>query len=135
MATIDTIVQAIVDIVGDVSGIRKAHDYPRDSINQNLQAVTYPTNIRWSWEETFGKRLVVFDVVIDLTCTTPDLHRAVEALVPFCDSIPDALFADEFLDGNVNEWEGITASIFQREDNGQLMLRTTVTNVFVEADV
>lgn len=135
MATISDVVQEIVSIVGDVSGITKSHEYPRDSINQNLQAVTYPRNILWAWGETFNKKVCRFDVVVDVMTTISDGPRAVEALVPLCDTIPAALYADPRLNEKVLQWGTCLADMAPREDNGQMMLRVTVREILMEDDV
>jgi hypothetical protein len=135
MPSIDDVVQRIVTDVAGVTGIRRAHPYPVDSINQTLQAVVYPSALEWSWGETFGKKSVVFDVTIELYATAADEARLVEALVPFCDDIPAALYADEFLNAQVVQWTTIVGGIMRREDTGQMLLRLTVAQVHVEADL
>lgn len=133
MTTIATVVQTIVTAVAAVTNITRAHTYPPDSVNQNLQAVIYPSNIQWQWGPMFQYKVVTFDVNIDLVCTVPDAARQVAALVPFCDSIPAALFDDEFLNSGVQQWDGIAGGLLQREDNGQMMLRLTVQTCTIEA--
>ena len=134
MATIDAVVQRIVTDVSNVTGIAKAHTYPPDSVNQDLQAVIYPVNIRWAWGPQFQTKVVTFDVVIEVTCSiAADTARTVKALVPFADSIPTALYADEFLNKQVVEWDTITGGIGKRDPAGPLMLFLTVTGCQIEA--
>ena len=134
MATIDAVVQRIVTDVSGVTGITKAHTYPPDSINQNLQALIYPANIVWFWGETFSKKSVTFDVIVELsTSVGADSARTVAALIPFADSIPAALFADEFLSAQVVQWDTITGGIGRREPTGPLVLILTVTACHIEA--
>ena len=134
MATIDDVVQQIVTDVAAVTNVTRAHAYPPDSINQNLQALIYPSNIAWSWGETFNKKSVTFDVIVELsTSVGADSARTVAALIPFADSIPAALFADEFLSAQVVQWDTITGRIGRREPTGPLVLVLTVTGCHIEA--
>ena len=133
MATIDQVVQRIVVDVDTVAALTKVHAYPPDSINQNLQAVVYPVNIRWEYGPMFQQKAVAFDVTIDVLCGIPDGARQVAALVPLCDSIPDALFADEFLSSLVQQWDTITGGLGPREDTGAMMLRLTVGGCVIES--
>lgn len=134
MPTIDAVVQRIVTDVAAVTGIKLAHTYPPDSVNQNMQAVIYPLNILWAWGPEFGKRSVTFDVSIEVSCSiASDTGKTVAALVPFADSIPAALFADEFLNAQVQQWDTITGGIGRREETGPLMLFLTVTRCTIES--
>lgn len=133
MATIDEVVQQIVADVAAVTNVTRAHAYPPDSINQNFQALIYPSNIVWSWGETFGKKSVAFDVMIELSASiAADAARTVETLVPFADSIPAALFEDEFLNAQVVQWDTITGGIGRREPTGPIVLILTVTGCHIE---
>lgn len=135
MATIDTVVQRIVTVVGTVTGIRRSHTYPQDSINQTLQAISYPSSFEWTWGETFGKDSVHFDVTIEVWANAADEGRLVQLLVPFCDTIPAALFGDEFLAGNVVQWGTVMGGMMRREDTGQMILRLVVQRIHVEDDL
>ena len=136
MATIDAVVQRIVTDVSGVTGIKLAHTYPPDSVNQDLQAVVYPINIIWAWGPEFGRKFVTFDVAIEVTCSiAADTARTVKALVPFADSIPAALFADEFLNKQVVEWDTITGGIGKRDQAGPLMLYLSVTGCQIESSL
>ena len=135
MPTIDTVVQRIVTVVGTVTGIRRSHTYPQDSINQTLQAVTYLSSFEWIWGETFGKDSVYFDVTIEVWANAVDEARLVRQLVPLCDSIPAALYGDEFLDGNVVQWGTVAGGMMRREDNGQMILRLVVQRIHIEDDL
>lgn len=133
---IDTVVQRVGTVVGAVTGIAKAHDYPPDSINQSLQAVVYPTNILWQYGITFGRKHVTFDVVIELYHNAPDQARTIKALVPFADSIPLALFADEFLNSTVQQWGDITGEFVDRRANeGQLLLQLILRTCEIDSDL
>ena len=133
MATIDAVVQRIVTDVSGVTGITRAHTYPPDSVNQNLQALIYPANIVWSWGETFGKNSVTFDVTIEVSASVgASAEKTVPLLVPFADSIPAALFADEFLNAQVVQWDTITGGIGRREPTGPIVLILTVTGCHIE---
>jgi hypothetical protein len=134
MTTIDAVVQRIVTDVSTVTGITLAHTYPPDSINQNLQALIYPANIVWSWGPEYGRKSVTFDVMIEVgTSIAGDSTKSVAALAPFADTIPAALFADEFLNAQVEEWDTITGGIGRREPTGPIVLILTVTGCQIEA--
>ena len=136
MTTIDAVVQRIVTDVSGVTGIKKAHTYPVDSVNQNLQAVVYPINIVWAWGPEFGRKFVTFDVAIEVTASVAgESDKTVALLIPFADSIPAALFADEFLNAQVVEWDTITGGIGKRDQAGPLMLYLSVTGCQIEASL
>ena len=106
MATIDDAVQAVVDIIDAVSGVREAPDYPGDSVPAPLTCYVYSPEAVWSWAE-FGEVRPVGSIRAHLFYPHIDLARAIKALMPFADSIPKAILAKPTLSGKVIGFEGV----------------------------
>jgi hypothetical protein len=103
--TVQDVVQAIQDVVGAVTGIRAAPDYPPDSLGNLPAAITYA---REGFINTgpFGIAESLHNIVIEIHFQNSDLPKAVKTAMPYVDSIPAALTA--------NPWLANTCETFSR---------------------
>jgi hypothetical protein len=106
MSDVDDVIKGIMDIVGAVSGIRAAPDYPPESINVFPFAVCYPGTGRIIIEPA-GVMKGLHEIVLEIHVARKDLSRDVQAAIPFVDSIPLALCGDVTFGGTTSTWGAI----------------------------
>lgn len=90
MGTQLEIIQAVMDIVGQVSGIREAPDYPPEQLSDFPFAVAFPGE----GDHRFGvpgERLFLGSVILEIHVSRVDLPVAVQNAIGFGDTIPNAL--------------------------------------------
>ncbi|MBT7070744.1 MAG: hypothetical protein HN975_07640 [Anaerolineae bacterium] len=105
--TLQAAVEQVQDLMGAVSGVKSAPDYPPENINEYPFVVAY-----------MGGGEIVFDtpsaykglhtIIIELHIARKDLPNDIEIAAPYVDSIPAALMADATLAGTVNLFDNIT---------------------------
>lgn len=99
-------IQALQDTVGAVSGIKKAPDYPPDSINSFPFAVAYPAD--GTWEVYAGTTKALHTLVVEIHVARADLPAAVANVIGYGDSVPKAILADTTLGGTISTFSDIT---------------------------
>lgn len=110
-----------------LSGMRQAFDEPPDSLNAWPAALVYAGEA----EERNEARQVRIDQ--DLVCEIhyprqQNLTKAVQAVMPFGDSLPAAVWADVTLSGRVTKVTAISRGLeWDREYNGIDTLALVVT--------
>lgn len=92
MGTQLEIIQAVMDIVGQVTGIKEAPDYPPEQLNDFPFAVAFPADGTHNVSIP-GERMFLGNVVLEIHVSRVDLPSAVQNSIGFGDSIPAALLA------------------------------------------
>lgn len=106
--TILAVVQAVQDIVGAVTGIRAAPDYPPDNIGGIFPiSIVYPPRGNIKDGPGYLGMTALHQIVIELHFPRTDLSKAVEASISYIDSIPNALFKDPTIGGSASTFEDI----------------------------
>lgn len=90
-----------MDIVGAVSGIRKAPDEPPEDMSVFPFAVAWPGETRHEYNVP-GERKTLMNIVLELHVARKDLPRDYATLIPYADSIPNAIMDDQTLGGVVD---------------------------------
>lgn len=102
------IVQAIQDMVGAVTGIRAAPDYPPENLNGIFPvSIVYPPRGNIKGGPGYLGMTALHQVVIEIHFPRTELSKAVQASISYIDSIPNALFLDETLNGAASHFEDI----------------------------
>jgi hypothetical protein len=130
------IVQAVQDIVSAVSGIREAPDYPPEQLGDFPFAVAFPGEGVHSFG-VVGERLFLGNIILEIHVSRVDLPFAVENVIGFGDTIPNALMkfivtaGGQCLNGTADTFENITQTFGQLNwgETQTLGWRFTLTNV------
>lgn len=116
MPTVQDVVEAIQDAVGDLPGMRAAPYQPPEQINQFPFAVCVFTHGSWNYGPSGMKKgLLTFALGI-FVARNGALPREYEAAMAYSDSVPNALLSDPTLGGVVDTIVGdIEVSFGPRE--------------------
>jgi hypothetical protein len=136
MGTQLQIIQAVMDIVGAVSGIREAPDYPPEQLSDFPFAVAFPSEGTHQFGVP-GERLFLGNVVLEVHVSRVDLPTAVQNSIGFGDTIPNALMAFTAtagalcLNGTADTFENITQTFGELNwgDTQTLGYRFVITNI------
>lgn len=90
MGTQLQIIQAVMDIVGAVTGIKEAPDYAPEQLSD------FPFAVAWPGEGTHGSGVVgerkfIGNVVLEVHVSRVDLPVAIQNVIGYGDTIPNAL--------------------------------------------
>jgi hypothetical protein len=136
MGTQLQIIQAVMDIVGAVSGIREAPDYPPEQLSDFPFAVCFPGEGTHSFSVP-GERLFLGNVILEVHVSRVDLPVAVQNSIGFGDTIPNALMKFTVttgslpLNGACDTFENVTQTFGELGwgDTQTLGYRFTITNI------
>lgn len=130
------IVQAVMDIVGAVPGIREAPDYPPEQLNDFPFAVAFPGEGTHQYGVA-GERRFIGNVILEVHVSRIDLPAAVENSIGFGDTVPNALMNNVTLNGKVDTFESImqTFGVLNWGDAQTLGWRFTLTNIKARYDI
>jgi hypothetical protein len=133
MATLQDAIAYVQTLVGGVSGIRAAPEYPTEDINIFPFAMAYSGG--GTWEISAGRAKGLHTIVIEIHVARQDLPRDTHALMAFSDSIPQALLSDPTLGGNIATFGTIRYTFGQLGWAGiqTLGFRFYIDNVKMEA--
>lgn len=101
--SIQTAIEGVIDLVGAVTGIRYAPDEPPDSVSVYPFVTAFPgpgTHEYTAGSATY-ERLTLFTIVVQLHVARRDLERDYRELIPYADSIPNAIMSDLTFGGTV----------------------------------
>lgn len=111
MATQENAILAVQAIVGALSGINGAPNYPPEQINDFPFAVAYPGDGEHrvgTLVNNTGERKFLGQIVLEVHVSRADLPSAVQASIGFGDTIPNALLKDPTLNGTVETFASVT---------------------------
>ena len=136
MGTQLQIIQAVMDIVSAVSGIREAPDYPPEQLSDFPFAVAFPGEGTHQFSVT-GERMFLGNVILELHVSRVDLPLAVQNSIGFGDTIPNALMKFTVtsgslpLNGTCDTFESIAQTFGELGwgDTQTLGYRFTITNI------
>ncbi len=135
MGTQLQIIQAIMDIVGAVSGIKEAPDFAPEQLNSFPFAVAFPSEGKHSFSVP-GERLFLGNVILEIHVSRVDLPNAVMQSIGFGDTIPAALMNFTAsgalpLKGTCDTFEEISQTFGELNwgDTQTLGYRFTITNI------
>jgi hypothetical protein len=100
MSTLPEVIDYVQSLMRDLPGIEEAPDEPPESMNQFPFVVTLPRTgtITRESPEMQG----IYTIYVQVHVGQQVLPRAIETAIPYGDSIPQALWADPKLGGNVS---------------------------------
>ena len=135
MGTQLQIIQAIMDIVAAVPGIREAPDYPPEQLADFPFAVAFPSEGTHNFAVP-GERLFLGNVILEIHVSRVDLPLAVQNSIGFGDTIPNALMnfttaGSLPLGGTADTFENIQQTFGELNwgDRQTLGYRFTITNI------
>ena len=136
MGTQLQIIQAVMDIVGAVSGIREAPDYPPEQLGDFPFAVAFPGEGTHSFG-VVGERKFLGNVVLEIHVSRVALPIAVENSIGFGDTIPNALLASPTLNGAADVFESVVQTFGELNwgDTQTLGFRFIVTNIKARTNI
>jgi hypothetical protein len=142
MSTQLQVIQAIMDIVAQVSGIREAPDYPPEQLSDFPFAVAFPSE-GTHYFGVVGERKFIGNVILEIHVSRVSLPNAVENSIGFGDSIPNALMAFTKtagalpFNGTADTFESIAQTFGELNwgDTQTLGYRFTITNIKVRTTI
>lgn len=114
--SIKTAIEGVMDLVGAISGIRKAPDAPPEDMSVFPFAVAWPgeTHHEYTAGSATSERLSLMTIVVQLHIARKvDLPREYATAIPYADSIPNAIMGDVTLGGTAQTFGYIDASELQ----------------------
>jgi len=120
--TVATAVAAIAAVVDGVSGVTLAPTYPRETMNESPFAVTYVITGEIDIGP-IGTRKSLLSIAIDLLIPRRDIALDMETLLPFVDSIPNALLSEvstggDVFSGTISTFEFLSIEFIPQADYG-----------------
>ena len=120
--TVATAVAAIAAVVDGVSGVTLAPTYPRETMNESPFAVTYVITGEIDIGP-IGTRKSLLSIAIDLLIPRRDIALDMETLLPFIDSIPNALLSEvstggDVFSGTISTFEFLSIEFIPQADYG-----------------
>jgi hypothetical protein len=106
--TLATVIAAIQDTVGAVTGIRAAPDYAPDNIGVYPTAIAVPSSGTFDGltpEDMIGLHNIIVYIFV---APFVDLPKALEAAIPYGELVAKALFEDTSIDGSAETFEGLS---------------------------
>jgi len=124
--TVAATVAAIAAVVDSVSGVTLAPTYPRETMNESPFAVTYVVGGEVD-AGPIGSRKSLLSIAIDLLIIRRDIALDMEALLPFVDSIPNALLSEistggDIFSGTISTYDYITIEFIPSIDYGGVQM-------------
>ena len=108
MSTIQDAITRIQALVGAISTVRQAFEYPPDKLPTGISVVIYPESGEWNFNTNLQKR-AMHQIAIDVITPHRDTARDMETLSPLIDSIPNAILKDgATINGTVDTMGSIT---------------------------
>ena len=96
-----TIIQAVQDITGAITGVRQAPDYPPNKVSTFPIAVCYAAS--GSWTENPIDCITGDHIIrLELIWARRDIERLVESALPYGDSVATALLQNRTLNNTVS---------------------------------
>lgn len=101
--SIKTAIEGVIDLIGAVTGIRYAPDEPPDSVTvwPFITAFPGPGTHEYTAGSSSQERLTLMTIVVQLHVARQDLARDYRELIPYADSIPNAIMSDLTFGGTV----------------------------------
>lgn len=136
MGTQLQIIQAVMDKVAQVSGIREAPDYPPEQLSDFPFAVAFPGEGTHNFG-VVGERKFLGNVILEIHVSRVDLPVAVQNAIGFGDTIPNKLMSDPTLAGACDTFENITQTFGELNwgDTPTLGYRFTITNIKARSNI
>lgn len=136
MGTQLQIIQAVMDLVGSVSGIREAPDFPPEQLSDFPFAVAFPGEGTHKFG-VVGERMFLGNVVLELHVSRVDLPVAVQNSIGFGDTIPNKLMANPTLNDTADVFENVTQTFGELNwgDTQTLGYRFTITNIKARTNI
>ena len=132
--TLQSAISAVQAIVGAISGIRKAPDYPPEQLNVFPFAVAYSGGGNWTFGPAGDKR-GLHNIVVEIHIQRKDLPRDVSTAMGYSDSIPNNLMKSPTLSGTCDTFAGIsyTFGALNYGETQTLGFRFTITGVKIQS--
>jgi hypothetical protein len=136
MGTQLQIIQAIMDAVAQVSGIREAPDYPPEQLSDFPFAVAFPSEGTHNFG-VVGERMFLGNVILEVHVSRVSLPLAVENSIGFGDTIPNKLMTDPTLGGTCDTFENIAQTFGELNwgDTQTLGYRFTLVNIKARSNI
>lgn len=106
--TVLAVVQAVQDLVADVTGIRVAPDYAPDALNVFPASVAYPESGVYDLGRPMGDKQGLHTIVVEIHVLSADLPKAIQASIGYIETVTNALMADPTLTGSCQTYGRIS---------------------------
>lgn len=138
MATVQNVIEAIQSDMLALDGMRAAPDYPPEMIN------VFPFSIAYAMNGSFapfpaGAQTGLHQIVVDVHVARKDLPRDVEKMMPWLETVSNALLrsvglqtGDRFAN-TIQTFERLEYRLTHWEDIGTVGWRFTLVNVKLSA--
>ena len=139
-SALQSCIEAIADIVGVLSGVKQAPDYPPEKAS----AFPFVAVMPWSGELEFGAvsdtggiKRGLHDIAVEVHINRKMLPLDVQKAMLYSDSVPNALMANKTLSGTCSCFERIT---YEMGDMGwgniqTLGFRFIIRNIKIESNI
>ena len=130
-------VEAVVDKVSVVPGIKQAPDYPPEKLVAYPFIAVFSWGGNWEWGAMGSLRRGLHNIAVEVHINRKILPLDVEKAMIYSDSIPNAIFSDPTLGGTCSTFEGIT---YEFGDMGwanvdTLGFRFIINNIKIESEI
>ena len=108
-------------LVGAVSGIKSAPSYPIEKLGPFPMAVAFAGEGVWEFGAG-GDKKGLHSIVVIVPVARKDMKYDAEKVMPFCESVPNAIMADPTLGGNASTFGFISYAFGDMEWAGELLV-------------
>ena len=105
--SLDDAIKAVMDIVGDVAGIRSAPDYASDKIPPGVWAMAYPINGTFE-QSPIGVLKGLHQIGLYVYAPRVDLPKTLKQVIPLGELVAGALESEPTLSGTVDTFGQIS---------------------------
>jgi len=146
MAQIQDAINEIMDLVGALSGIKAAPDYPHEDASVFPFAIAYEGAGSWEFGAaggSYGEKKALLSIVIELHVARVDLPRDAQKAVFYSDAIPNAIMKgvrNNMLNSKIDtmgsiETSGLIGMSYGSKDINTLGYRCGSRNIQIRSDI
>jgi hypothetical protein len=134
--TVQDAIESLIDVItGDISALKFAPDYAPGDLNTFPALVVYSDSGEWTKESDWKQGL--HTLIVEVHFPRKDLPGDLKKVMPYIDSVPDAIFGNVTLNGRVDTISNITYDVGPLGYGGMdtIGVRFTLANIKMQSAV
>lgn len=146
MALIQDAINEIMDLVGALSGMKAAPDYPPEDASVFPFAIAYEGAGSWEFGAAggnYGEKKALLSVVVEVHVARVDLPRDAQKAVFYSDAVPNAIMKgvrNNLLNNTIDamgniETSGLIAMAYGSKEINTLGYRFICKNIKIRSDI
>jgi len=144
MAAVQTVIGEIMDLMGALSGVKAAPDYPPEDMNSFPFIVAYEGPGMWMWGTaggTYGEKKALLSIIVELHVARQNLPNDAQRASYYSDAIPNAIMKGirtDFLNNSIDAIQQIDTTgliALKWGETDTLGYRFTIQGIKIRSDI